>query len=115
MPVLNIDSLRDLDSTTRPNSLALDNLQLIVDAAGDLYPTDGLMVSADGGAAAIWARTHAYADIECSNDGSIHALLMSGRQVVDSWEVNNVWLAVDRVKRHLYGATKSQCGRSIRS
>ncbi|MFB3779675.1 MAG: hypothetical protein ACE141_18800 [Bryobacteraceae bacterium] len=113
MAALTVDNLRDLPAepgTIRPSSLALDNLQRVVNAAGDRCPLDGIMATAEGGAAAIWARTYAYADIECKNDGTIHALLMRGRNRIDDWEVTDVREAVERVKEHLYGATKSQCG-----
>ncbi len=117
MPVLSVDNLRNITGDNVPNQRALDNLQRVVDEAGYLCPLDGIMATAEGGAAAIWTRTNAYADIECCNDGSIHALLMRGREVVDSWEVtercgtimSNIRRAVERVCKHLYGATKSQC------
>lgn len=109
MPTLTVGNLRDLVGN-RANRAALDNLQRVVSIADELCPYDDLMVGPDGGVAAIWAHPDAYADIECSNDGSIHALLMRGRHVIDSWEVTDVRKAVERVKQHLDGATKSPCG-----
>lgn len=87
---------------------AVDNLKQVIDTANEIFPFDGIMLTADHDVAVFWARSWAYADIECAKDGSIRVMLMRGKKLIDNWKVTDVREAVERVKAHLYGLKRPQ-------
>ena len=89
-----LESLRKLPSNwdsngaEPPNPTAISRLESVLDllAGVDLNPTK-IVPSAEGGAAVCFIQGAKYADVECFNNGTLLAVLSTGRGTPEVWEI----------------------------
>ena len=86
-----------------PNPTAISRLESVLDLLTNvgLTPTK-IVPSAEGGAAVCFINGAKYADIECFNNGTVLAVLSTGRGTPEAWEVGAVktaiWNTLERIR-----------------
>jgi hypothetical protein len=103
-----------------PNDKAECNARLIINALErHNMDLDGISPDAEGGLGLYWNRSHAYADIECYNDGNVLGLSSDRKGTINVWYVSDLHTSSDNdepmtklmtldktlqyISKHIYG------------
>lgn len=89
-----------------PNAGAICRLESILHLLTNVDLTPSKIVpSAEGGAAVCFINGARYADVECFNNGTLLAVLSTGRGTPEVWEVGSsetaVWTTLEKIRDFL--------------